>query len=1112
VKCAKCGADNREGRKFCSKCGSALARSCSNCGAANEPTDDFCGECGTSLSPSPAASSEPAKVVESAIRIASESPSESLDGERKTVTALFADIKGSMELMEDLDPEEARAIVDPALKLMIDAARRYDGYIVQSTGDGIFALFGAPVAHEDHPQRALYAAMRMQDEMHRVAERLRAEKGINLQVRIGANVGEVVVRSIATGEDQVEYTPIGHSISLASRLQVLANPGSIAISDGLRKLVEGYFTLKALGPARIKGSTEPVNVYEVTGLGSLRTRLQRAAGRGLTKFVGRESEIEALRHAAMLAESGRGQLVAVIAEPGVGKSRLYHEFKLKSQSSWMVLEALSVSHGKASPYLPVIELLNSYFGIEPRDDRRKRREKVNGRIVTLDPTLEDTRSNIFRLLGLVEDDDPIAEISPQTRRRRTLDAFKRILLRESLNQPLMMIFEDLHWIDEETQALLNVLVEGIANARVLMLVNYRPEYAHQWGSKTYYTQLRLDPLGNESADQMLSTLLGNGTSLLPLKQLIAEKTEGNPLFIEEIVLNLFEDGALARDGEVKLAKPLSLLGIPATVQAILAARIDRLPADQKNLLQTVAVIGMEFNLRVTRAVSSNSDDELNRMLSNLQLAEFIYEQPAAGDVEYSFKHALTRDVAYKSLLTERRRLLHGRTARAIEELFGERLQDHLSELAHHFDLGGNIPKAVEYLSCSGQKAAEQGAHSEALSCFTRALELLSQLAEGATRDRHELDLQMALSWSLFVARGELPELERALLRACELSERLGESSKMMESFLALAHYRRLNFGLARQLALRVIAMAEQTTAPVMLAGAHFVLGLVEFATGRFLLAREHLERALDLSGAGPTRNFAAYFTQGAAYVLPAVKLNLGYLSAARAKARELLATARESADPYWLATALFLDGLEHLMLRDTSMVARRADEIFSIASELEMPLNFIAAGYFRGWAIAATGHGEEGIAEMLRSISDPRFAKAMGRAMLRAVLAETYGKYARVQEGLDLVAEGLATAEQTGQRAHDSELHRIKGELIMIKDRGNVAEAERCLRIAIEVARGQGAKLFELRATVSLARLLQDTDRREEGRAMLTGIYSWFTEGFDTADLKNAKALLEELT
>ena len=429
------------------------------------------------------------------------------EGERKTVTALFADIKGSMELMEDLDPEEARAIVDPALRLMIEAAHRYDGYIVQSTGDGIFALFGAPVAHEDHPQRALYAALRMQEEMRRYAERLRADKGINLQARVGVNTGEVVVRSIQTGDGHAEYTPIGHSTGLAARLQTLANPGAVVIGESLRRLAEGYFQLKPLGPARIKGVNEPVELFEVTGLGPLRTRLQKAAQRGLTRFVGRQAELDQMKQALELAKSGHGQVVATMGEPGVGKSRLLFEFKAVAQSGCLVLEAYSVSHGKASAYLPVIDLLKGYLKIAPEDDERARREKIAGKIVMLDRALEDTLPYLFGLMGIVEGDDPLAQLDPQFRRRRTLEAIKRILARESLNQPLIVIFEDLHWIDSETQALLNLLVDGLATARILLLVNYRPEYHHQWGNKTYYTQLRLDPLGKESAQEMLTALL-----------------------------------------------------------------------------------------------------------------------------------------------------------------------------------------------------------------------------------------------------------------------------------------------------------------------------------------------------------------------------------------------------------------------------------------------------------------------------------------------------------------------------------------------------------------------------------------------------------------------------
>jgi class 3 adenylate cyclase/ribosomal protein L40E len=474
MRCPSCNHENPGDASFCEGCGAKLELICPACKASVSPGAQFCKKCGTAIGPTKAAASATVSSTKSQIIVAGDgAASEAIEGERKTVTALFADIKGSTELEQDLDPEEARAIVDPALKLMIDAVRRYDGYVVQSTGDGIFALFGAPVAHEDHPQRASYAALRMQEELRRYSGKLRENGNLPIEVRVGLNTGEVVVRSITTGAGQTEYTPIGHTTNLASRMQALALTGSIAISEQTRKLVEGYFALKPLGPTKVKGVSEPINVYEVTGLGPLRTRLQRSAGRGLTKFVGREREMEALRHAAELAQQGHGQIVAAVAEAGSGKSRLFFEFKAKNQSGWSVLETFSVSHGKAAAYFPVIDLLHNYFKITDDDDQRARRAKITGNVLTLDRALEDTLPYIFALLGVSEADNPLEAMNAQIRRRRTLDAIKRLLLRESLNQPLMVIFEDLHWIDEETQAFLNLLAESIGTAKILLLVNYR---------------------------------------------------------------------------------------------------------------------------------------------------------------------------------------------------------------------------------------------------------------------------------------------------------------------------------------------------------------------------------------------------------------------------------------------------------------------------------------------------------------------------------------------------------------------------------------------------------------------------------------------------------------
>ena len=694
--CAKCNRDNPSDASFCEECGAKLELICPVCKASVSQGARFCKNCGISISVTKGDASDSS--TRSQIRIAADSgASDAIEGERKTVTALFADIKGSTELEQDLDPEEARAIVDPALKLMIEAAHRYDGYVVHSTGDGIFALFGAPVAHEDHPQRALYSALRMQDELRQYAGKLRAEGKAPIAVRVGVNTGEVVVRSIATGAGQVEYTPIGHTANLASRMQTLAMPGSVVVSENSRKLIEGYFALKPLGPTKVKGVSEPVNVYEVIGLGPLRTRLQRSAGRGLTKFVGREREMEATRNASELARAGRGQIVAAMAEAGTGKSRLFYEFKVKNQPGWMVLETFSVSHGKASAYFPVIDLLHGYFRIGAEDDARTRREKIGGKVLMLDRALEDTLPYLFGLLGIVDGEDPLSGMDAQVRKRRTLDAIKRIILRESLNQPLMVIFEDLHWIDEETQAFLNLLADSIPNSKILMLVNYRPEYSHQWNSKTYYTQLRLDPLGKQSADEMLSALLGDGADLAQLKRVIIDKTEGNPFFMEETVQVLLDEGALVREGSAtRLTRPIAELKIPPTVQGILAARIDRLLADEKDLLQTLAVIGKEFALSLVRGVVSKSDDQLTRMLGNLQLGEFIYEQPAIGDVEYSFKHALTQEVAYGSLLTERRKQAHRHIAEAIESVYAARLEDRYTELAHHWTQAGEPMRAATW--------------------------------------------------------------------------------------------------------------------------------------------------------------------------------------------------------------------------------------------------------------------------------------------------------------------------------------------------------------------------------------------------------------------------------
>jgi class 3 adenylate cyclase len=702
MRCSKCGGENPSGKRFCGDCGAPLTVPLPRSGPDIETSNQ---------QRIAAAMPEPEEQGLS-VRAGTETPS---DGERKVVTTLFADIKGSMELMENLDPEEARAIIDPASRLMAAAVRRYEGYLVQSTGDGIFALRRASRPRGSSAARPLCGVVDAGRDatLRRALTRRRVCRAAGPGRRQHRRGGRPFT---ADRQYTCRIHADGHSTGLAARLQTLANPGAVVISEHVAKLVEGYFQLKSLGPVRVKGVNDLVVLFEVLGLGPLRTKFQVAACRGLTRFVGRQAEIEHLRRALERAQTGHGQIVGVMGEPGLGKSRLLHEFRLTTQG-WLVLEAYSVSYGKASPYLPIIELLKAYFEISLEDDGHRRRDKVVGKVLALDRSLDDTLPYFFALLGIEDQPSNLDQMDPQIRRRRTFDALKKLLLRESLNQPLILIFEDLHWIDRETQGFLDLLSDSIASGRILLLANYRPEYRHEWATKSYYTELHLTPLSRKEAEDLLVALLGTASSLSTLRQLILEKSEGTPFFIEELVQTLCEEGVLSFDpaAGAKHSLPISAtLHIPTTIQGLLAARIDRLPAEEKALLQHLAVIGREFPIGLVHRVVRQPEEQLRRLLSSLQSKDFVYEQPALAGPKYIFKHALTQEVAYKSLLVEQRRVLHEETAEAIEALFHSRLEDHYSELAHHYTRSRNTRKAIEYLQLAGRQAVQRSANTEAI--------------------------------------------------------------------------------------------------------------------------------------------------------------------------------------------------------------------------------------------------------------------------------------------------------------------------------------------------------------------------------------------------------------
>lgn len=1119
--CPACQAANSDGARFCSACGAALPLRCSSCDAANPPAARFCNACGSSLGGEKGTAAKTRNESESrgiALGPAA-APDTSIDGERKLVTALFVDIIGSTILEQDLDPEEARRIIDPALELMIEAVRRYDGYVVQSTGDGVFALFGAPLAHEDHAQRSLYTALRLHEDMRRYSDSLREEGSAPIQVRIGVNTGEVVVRSIRTGERQTEYTPIGHTVNLASRLQALASSGSTVISDSTRKLVEGYFALKPLGPTRVKGVSDSVPLFEVTGLGPLRTRLEKAAGRGLSKFVGRDKEKELFRQAETAVRQGEGRVVAVEAEPGVGKSRLFFEFKTGLAADCLMLEALSVSHGKSSAFLPIIDLLQGYFCINRAEDASLRREKISSKMLTLGPELQEHVPYIAALLQIEQDKESLAAMDAQLRRARTLQALVQLLLAEAQRQPLIVIVEDLHWLDDESRAFLDLLADAVRGARVLLLVSYRPEYQFRWAGKEHCTRFRLEPLGRENAVEMLSQMLGQSPDLSRLKHKIIETTGGTPFFIEETVQSLFDEGALVADnGMVQLRRPLSSLRIPPTVQAILAARIDRLRNDEKNLLQTLAVLGREFLLSLVRAVAGRSEDELDRLIDSLERGEFVYEQPSISDVEYIFKHALTQEVAYNSVLLERRRQLHESVGHAIELLYSDSLDDHLADLAYHFSRSGNRYKAVEYLYRAATQSMSRGALAQSIEDLKQALHLLREEPVAPKRDLPELQVLNALGTGYIAVRGYAsPDVGPVFQAAREICARVGDPQQQFATVFGNFAWRivRGEMELALDLAREAISLAEKFDDPGMWMEALFLLGVTLFYRGDFSGARAQHEKALAQYD-DPTRNklWAARVGEDAGVThrcyLALSLWHLGHPDQALRMSREARDLAHRIEHPFSLAYAQHHTSWLYELMRMPAETMLFSEEQMQLSQERGFPLFSATSAIYNAAGRLSLSSTDSVLPELERGLDQYRETGA------RLALPYYLGLLAKalVQSGHRAAAKGalveaLGIAEESHDRCHQAELRRLQAELSRAGS-GDHDQARQCYLEALAVAGAQGSKASELRAAIGLAELDRQAGTRSESGKRLAELYDSFTEGFNTPDLRKARSLIVE--
>jgi class 3 adenylate cyclase/tetratricopeptide (TPR) repeat protein len=1036
-----------------------------------------------------------------------------LAGERKQVTVLFADLKDSTELIRGLDPEAAQQLLDPALQRMMDAVHRFEGTVNQVLGDGIMALFGAPIAHEDHALRACYAALAMQTAMQSYTEEVRRSRGLELRMRVGLNAGEVVVRAI--GNDlHMDYSAVGETTHLAARMEQLATPGSIRLTVSTLGLVEGLVRVTALGPVPVKGLEEPVEVFELVGASSLRRRLQAAAARGLTPFVGRQQELEALHQALARAQTGHGQVVALVGEAGVGKSRLVYELVHSHRTrDWRVLESASVSYGKATPYFPVLELLRRYCHVDDGDEARTVRAKVTGQVLTLDDTLQDTLPVLLALLDAVPDDSPFLRLDPPQRRQRTLDGLKRVLLRESQVQPLLLVFEDLHWIDAETQALLDSLVESLPTARLLLLVNYRPEYQHGWGSKTYYTQLRLDPLPPASTEEFLQVLLGDDPSLAPLKPLLIARTEGNPFFLEESVRTMVETGVLEGEpGTYRLARPLDGLQVPATVQAVLAARIDRLPPEDKRLLQTAAVIGTEVPFALLRAIADVPEAVLHRGLAHLQAAEFLYETRLFPEPEYTFKHALTHEVAYGSLLLERRRVLHARIVEALEAFAPDRAVEHVERLAYHALRGEVWRKAVTYCRQAGARAFGHAAFREAVAAFEQALQALAHLPEDGDTGGLAIDLRLALGITLtplgeygrcLALLGEAEALARvlndrarlgrvlaqmtnalrntgdhdgaiaAIQQALELAAALGDSALQWQAslYLGQAYHAIGDFGRAAELFRWSVEAADRESGKPstdMQIMSQAWLARTLGVLGAFVEGRRHGEEALRLAtleGRGTTP-INAHGCLGDLY------LTQGDLEHATRVLEQGLALCRASGNRNWLPT--------------------------------------IVAGL--GYAAALQGRLAEGRALVEEARREGiRTGGLWALAYRIARLSEVCRLAGRGEEAWQHARQALDLARQHKERGNEAlALHQL-GVVQAHADPPDAEKAEAHYRQALALAEALGMRPLMAHCHLGLGRLYGQTGRAEQARTALAAAMDLYCTMDMTLWLPQAEAALAQV-
>ena len=791
MRCSTCQHENRAGALFCGKCGVGLSTICTECQSENPRDNNFCDRCGHRLAepagPRPVDYSKPQSYTPKYLAEKILITRSSIEGERKLVTVFFADVADYTAMSEKLDPEEIHQIMDGCFGILMDDIHRYEGTINQFIGDGVMALFGAPVAHEDHALRACNAALSAQQSLEEYGQEIKRNNGIDFKMRIGINSGPVLVGSI--GDDlRMDYTAVGDTTNLAARMEGAAVPGTILVSNNTYHLAKRYFEFKSIGRIDIKGKKDLQDAYQLIRTGEVKSRIEASMARGLTRFIGRKHAMAELAEAYEKAVTGSGQVVGIVGEAGVGKSRALLEFIHRlPRGDFTYLDGRCLQYGGTTAYLPILDILRSYFEIKKGDRDRIIKQKIEEKCLSLDAECKSIIPPMQELLSLRVDNQNFEKLEPQQKREKTFEAIRDTFARLSLEKPLIIAIEDLHWIDKTSEEFLDYLIGWLVNMPVLLVLLYRTEYSHQWGSKSYYNRIGLNQLSVNSSGELVKAILEGGEVTQELSEFILKRSGGNPLFLEEFTYTLLEKGAIEkRDKSYALSRESSVIQVPDSIQGIIAARLDRLEDHLKRIMQLAAVIGRVFPFRILEMISENRK-EIKSHLLDLQSLEFIHEKSIFPELEYIFKHALTQEVAYNSLLLKRRRELHERVGQSIEALYPHMLKEFYETLAHHFSKSENMAKASGFLKLAGDKATSNYSYQEALHFYEQAIQMLNRLPETEENRRKQIGLRLSMASPMRPLGYPAGSLD--LLREGEgLSKALGDEKSLVEFSSLIGRY------------------------------------------------------------------------------------------------------------------------------------------------------------------------------------------------------------------------------------------------------------------------------------------------------------------------------------